>query len=268
MPGGVHTFVVPAFGDSPYLAECIASLQSQTRRSPILICTSTPSEFIELTAARAGVPLRINPVRSGMADDWTFAYRCAETPIVTLAHQDDVYLPDYAASLLGALERVSDANLAFCDCAELIGGATRAHRVHLWIKRAMLRGLFGFSTAQRSALRKRLGLSFGCPITCPTVTFHKARIGDFSFDPRLRFVPDWDAWLRLARRDGAFVCLRRRLVLHRLHPQSETSRLTSGPQRAAEELVMLDKLWPGPIARLIALLYRLGHRANRVARSS
>ena len=261
-----HTFVVPAYGDSPFLEACIRSLKAQTRPSSILVCTSTPSPFIEETAAGAGVRVIVNPLRSSMSDDWTFAYRAAESAYVTLAHQDDEYLPDYSHALLDAMQRNSDATLAFCDYAERIGECVRAHRVNLWMKRAMLRGMFGFSTIGRSTFRKRMGLSLGCPICCPSVMFHRRRLGDLSFDPHYRFVPDWDAWLRLASGDGAFVYVRKRLLLHRLHPQSETSHLTASPRRAEEELEMLSRFWPRPVARLIALPYRFGHRSNRAAR--
>ena len=98
----LHTFVVPAYGDSPYLEECLVTLRAQSVRSRVLLCTSTPSPFIDAAAERFAAPVLVNPRREGMAQDWTFAYRTAETPYVTLAHQDDCYLPDYTATLLHA----------------------------------------------------------------------------------------------------------------------------------------------------------------------
>ena len=38
-----HTFVVCAYKESPYLGECIESLLQQTKKSRILISTSTPN---------------------------------------------------------------------------------------------------------------------------------------------------------------------------------------------------------------------------------
>ena len=37
-----HTFVICAYGESPYLEACIRSLLSQTEKSRILCATSTP----------------------------------------------------------------------------------------------------------------------------------------------------------------------------------------------------------------------------------
>ena len=42
-----HTFVICAYGDSPFLEDCINSLLSQTVKSNIILYTSTPSVFIE-----------------------------------------------------------------------------------------------------------------------------------------------------------------------------------------------------------------------------
>ena len=42
-----HTFVIPAYKDSPYLESCIQSLLNQTMKGEIVLTTSTPSLFIE-----------------------------------------------------------------------------------------------------------------------------------------------------------------------------------------------------------------------------
>ena len=42
-----HTFVVCAYKESPYLGECIESLLQQTKKSRILISTSTPNASIQ-----------------------------------------------------------------------------------------------------------------------------------------------------------------------------------------------------------------------------
>lgn len=42
-----HTFAVCAYKESPYLESCIKSLVNQKVKSNIIVCTSTPCEFIE-----------------------------------------------------------------------------------------------------------------------------------------------------------------------------------------------------------------------------
>src|SRR5678816_2877521 len=98
----LHTFVVLAYQDSPYLTECLESLLLQTEKSEILVSTSTPSRHISDTAGKFGVDVLISKNGSGIAHDWNFGWNCARTNYVTLAHQDDVYAPDYTRHCLHA----------------------------------------------------------------------------------------------------------------------------------------------------------------------
>lgn len=59
-----HTYVVCAYGDSPYLRECLDSLKAQTRPSAILMTTSTPSPYLEQMAREYGAKYM---VRQGKA---------------------------------------------------------------------------------------------------------------------------------------------------------------------------------------------------------
>ena len=49
-----HTWALCAYGESPYLEECIRSLERQTVRSRILISTSTPSPWLRDMAEKHG----------------------------------------------------------------------------------------------------------------------------------------------------------------------------------------------------------------------
>jgi hypothetical protein len=71
--GAEHAFVVPVFGHSPWLPQCLDSLQRQTLPSSILIATSTPTAGLVATAARYGIDVRLNPAAGGIAADWNFA---------------------------------------------------------------------------------------------------------------------------------------------------------------------------------------------------
>ena len=42
-----HTFAICAYKESPYLEECIESLMAQEMKSEIIICTSTPNDYIK-----------------------------------------------------------------------------------------------------------------------------------------------------------------------------------------------------------------------------
>ena len=95
-----HTFIVCAYGESPYLEECVKSLVVQNVNSRILIATSTPNSLIKAISSKYDLPLLVRDGKSGIADDWNFAISCAETDLATVAHQDDMYECDYSRRLL------------------------------------------------------------------------------------------------------------------------------------------------------------------------
>ena len=51
-----HTFVICAYGESPYLEACIRSLLSQTEKSRILCATSTPGPWLRRLLDRYQIP--------------------------------------------------------------------------------------------------------------------------------------------------------------------------------------------------------------------
>lgn len=252
-----HSFAVLAHGDSPYLEECLGSLERQTVRSVVYLSTSTPSPFLEQAAARHGIPLRVRAGEPGMAADWSAAYARCTTRYLTLAHQDDRYHPRYAESCLAAAARRPDCLIAFTDYDELAGGRRVSWSVNLALKRLIVALSYLGGTVLASPRRRRGLLAWGCAVPCPSVMFHKGLIGGFSFSPEYRVNLDWDAWARLAEREGAFLRVPGRLVTHRRHAGSATAGAIGGGRRQQEDLQMFGRFWPGPLAAAIARLYGL-----------
>ncbi|MBF0929898.1 MAG: glycosyltransferase family 2 protein, partial [Atopobium sp.] len=52
------------------------------------------------------------------------------------------------------------------------------------------------------------------------------------------------------------------LMLHRIHEDSETSHLIHDNRREQEDLEMLKKFWPTPVAKLINMAYKSGQKSN------
>ncbi len=86
-----HTFAVCAYQDSPFLEECLRSLTGQNEPTNIIVCTSTPSPYINKLAEKYGLPVYEREGESDIQEDWNFAYDQAQTQFVTIAHQDDIY---------------------------------------------------------------------------------------------------------------------------------------------------------------------------------
>lgn len=251
-----HAFAVCAYGESPYLEQCIDSLQAQSIRSSITIFTSTPNEHIAGLARRRGLPLVINGESEGIAADWNFAYGSTEAGLVTLAHQDDVYYPDFLKQTLEHLGQADKPLMAFTAYHELHGEETVTEKdfINLRIKGMMLAPLRVRKIQRIKWIRRRI-LSFGDPICCPSVTFVKENLPERIFDEGMRANLDWAAWEKLSGRDGSFVYIPRALMAHRMYRESVTGELIRSGARSREDLKVLQGFWPDPVAKAINALY-------------
>jgi cellulose synthase/poly-beta-1,6-N-acetylglucosamine synthase-like glycosyltransferase len=256
-----HTFVVLAHKESPYIEECLQSLENQTTRSRILVSTSTPSEFLNEAAVKHGTEIVHNTSGGCIATDWTFAYERAETQFVTLAHQDDIYHRDYVKRCLSAALTTPQSLITFTDYDELHGKSIRPLTLNMAIKRVALSSFFPFGRSLYSRTLKVMMLSLGSPISCPSVMFNKKAIGDFAFASDFVVSLDWEAWLRLARRNGAFVYVKKRLMAHRIHAESQTTACIRSDRRRNEDRAIFEQLWPAPIAHALAGLYSWSYRS-------
>jgi glycosyltransferase involved in cell wall biosynthesis len=259
---GEHSFVVPAYGHSPHLEQCLESLRAQSSPSQVVLSTSTPFPELQAIASRYDARLLVHGPNAGIGHDWNQALAAARTPWVTLAHQDDVYLPEFTARTMALARATPDAVLVCTDYAELLDdGGTRRNSAMLGIKRLLLElGFLGASSIRTRVAKQRL-LRFGCPIPCPSVTLRIDRTA-LRFREDLKVNLDWDAWLRLAAGEGAFAYSREVSMLHRIHAGSETSAGIRGGVRAQEDRMMFETLWPAPVARLLARAYAYSYGAG------
>ncbi|MEK6795006.1 MAG: glycosyltransferase [Spirochaetota bacterium] len=261
---GRHSFVVLLHKDSPHLPACLDSLAAQSERSTVILSTGTPSLYQKKISKAYGLRLAVNRQRSVIADDWNFAFKQTKSPYVTLAHQDDIYEPEYARMLCDAMDRHDDSLIGFTDYGEICGDAHIPRNINLMIKRILLLPFFATGRIAWVWL-KRLLLSFGSPIPCPAVTYHRAQLSSFSFSRDFSINLDWDAWLRLADVNGAFVRVPRVLMWHRIHARSETSSGIAGKRRQDEDARLFSRALPPVIADMIRSLYSLSYASNKRA---
>ena len=254
-PTSEHVFVVLAYGQSPFLSDCLRSLLDQTIKSRIIVATSTPSAFIDEAAHEAGIEVRVNPERLGIGGDWNFALSVAGRRYVTLAHQDDTYAPDFLARTLEAFSN-GEGVLCFTGYQEIDDhGAPKSSRISR--VKHLLELIFLGSSRRVGGLRLRAFLSFGNPLPCPSATYDLTTLSDFRFATDMKSNLDWEAWWRLMSSGNHFVRVRERVVRRRHNALTETSRLLKDGSRATEDLIMFRRAWPRPISDWIARLYRL-----------
>ena len=111
----IHTFAVCAYKDSPYLEECLRSVTSQTVKSEVICCTSTPSSYVRELTARYQVPLYVRDGASNIREDWMFAYGKAQGRFVTIA----IRTTDTAAIMPKAFKSLEEISGSAAVCERL-----------------------------------------------------------------------------------------------------------------------------------------------------
>jgi glycosyltransferase involved in cell wall biosynthesis len=260
----MHTFVIPVYKESPYLEQCIQSLIRQAVKSQILITTSTPTDYTLQIANKYGLDYHVSDEK-GIANDWNFALSKVTTPLATIAHQDDIYEPDYTANIISTITKNKTNNvlIAFTGYNDIVNNSTRAWSLNSFVKKALLFP-FAFSDTISNSSFKKMLLLFGDPICCPSVTYNLAALTGFKFSTSFTCTLDWYAWYLLAKQPGAFCFINKKLIRHRIHPESETTFQLSQGIRKQEELQMFKMMWGNKAAAFIAWIYTLGHANNKL----
>ena len=271
-----HTFVISAYKESQYLEECIESLKNQTISSEIILSTSTPGPYLEEMCRKHAIKYCVRDGQPGIAADWNYALSCADTPYVTIAHQDDIYEKDYTKYILATAheyenDKKTSGIIIFTDYSELVDGIKYTDRTNLRIKRILLWPLKR-KKRQNSIFWKRQVLRLGNAISCPTITYSMPVIDKYMqeenreelFQQHFRSNLDWETTEWLSKKQGAFVYIPKILVAHRIHAQSETTMTIQDKMRGNEDYEMFVKFWPKWIAKLVTKVYGQSEKSNEV----
>lgn len=258
-----HTFVICAYKESQFIEECILSLKAQTLQSKIIAVTHTPSMFLDEMFKKYSIPLYINTGEGGITQDWNFGLSKIETRYATVAHQDDVYEPEYLETLLPLMKKDKKTLIAFTDYAEIRAGVKTTDVSMLKIKRLMLLPLRPSCFWSSKFVRRRI-LSFGDPICCPAVTFDLDRVERPIFENNFRSAEDWEAWEKISRLKGSFIYIAKPLMCHRIYEESTTSEIIRDGSRIQENYIMFCKFWPSPIAKFINKFYTKSEDSNQL----
>ena len=250
-----HTFTISAYGKSIYLEECIKSLLRQSVVSDIIMCTSTDNSHIRGLADKYKINLYVREGKPDIARDWNFAYEKAKSNLVTIAHQDDIYLKDYTKTLLRYKKKYKDMSLFCTSSISLINNKKVTYNLANLIKK-FLRLKLRITALNHLEFVKRLSISFGNPIICPSCTYDKKLCGENIFPTGYKFVLDWLALLRLSAKGGRWICVEKPLIVYRIHKESATKLCIDSNKRQEEEAKMFELLLPKPLAKVIKYFYR------------
>lgn len=262
----IHSFVILGYKESPYLERCIVSLKAQRVPSDIILTTSTPNDHLFSLSEKYNIPYFVNKTPAArIGNDWNFALSKANTPLVTLAHQDDIYQDAFSQQVIYAYDRfkTKGLQLVFTGYADLVGEEIKGFSWNALVKKILLLP-FRIKGALRNRFFKMSALALGDAICCPAVTLNMTYLMNFKFNEHYTCVLDWEAWYRLAQEEGYFIYLPEKLLLHRIHSGSETTVQIENGQRSKEEAAVLKKLWGNTFGAMLSWIYKLGHGGNRL----
>lgn len=257
----LHTFVICAYKEQPYLDECVKSLLNQTLKSKIIISTSTPNDFIKGIAKKYSVELAINTKTKGHINDFCFAYEQTHTKYVTLCHQDDIYYPEFGEMIVRKMEKYKQPIIGFSNYNERRNGKTIKSNLLLKVKRIinfplLLFGKFKFA--------RMLNLSFGNAICAPSVTYNKEIVKAPLIHSDLKANIDWITYIEFAKEKGSFVYVSKPIMEHRIHEESTTTAVIQNNIMREEDYLMFRKFWPKPIAKFLTNIYCKSEDSNEL----
>ncbi len=260
-----HAFVILAYKESPFLEACILSCINQRVQSEVIISTSTPNNFISGLAKKHDLQIAENKTaEKSIANDWNFALSVAKTKYVTLAHQDDIYLPDFVELKTKKMNRTKNCLISFSNYAELKNETIIKHNPLLIVKRFFLIPFY-LKSSHKNPFLKKTPILFGSSICCPSVTFNmeNEEMKGFNFNNTFSINMDWDAWYRLAQKEGSFVFVKKFVMFHRIHADAETSKGIKDNRRANEDKLMFNTVYRYRlVANTMHFFYQLSYQFN------
>jgi len=223
VPEPLVTLAIPCRDAGPFLRPLLESLLAQTLPDCRLLLVDDGSRDDSVATARAVAGERLELHRNaeplGIGGNWNRCASLVTTPFFCLAHQDDVYAPEFTATLVGALQERPDAGIAHCRALAIDENGTPHRSVAERFKEHFWRGNF---------------------VCCPTVLYRTAAFratGGFRTD--LRFALDWEYWFRLLYRGHGIADVPETLLHYRRHAAAATRTANADRSRFAEELEVL-----------------------------
>lgn len=262
MPNKLHTFVILAFQESPYLETCIKSTLNQAYHSQAIIATTTKNSHIAKLAKKYNLKI-IEGKHTNIGGDFDFAVHSANTPLVTVAHQDDIYEKNYSQEVINAYLKYPKSSIIFTDYFEIRKNQKTYTNLNLKIKRILLTPIHIKKTL-KARYAKRFILKFGNSICCPAVTFVAKNCPKDIFTSHFKCNCDWHAWEKLSNKKGAFTFIAKPLMGHRISEASTTTDIISQGIRTKEDYEIFRRFWPTPIAKLFTRIYQNSEKSNNI----
>ncbi len=261
----IHTFVVLAYKESIYLEECIKSVLNQSIKTNVVIATTTDNKFIRDIANKYKLKVIVGK-HTTIGGDFDFARLSVNSELVTIAHQDDTYDYNYAECVINAYKKNNNSSIIFTDYYEIREDNKVYNNNNLKIKRLLLSPL-KIKLLGKIRFIKRLVISLGNSICCPSVTFVNDNCPKNLFTSNYKSNCDWYAWEKLSKLNKSFIYISKKLMGHRIDETTTTTDIINNGIRTKEDLEILKKFWPNKIALIINKKYRKSEESNKKIQS-
>jgi len=214
--------MIPTYNPTPHLRDAIVSAQASLSRcgasAQLELIDDASSVNVEAMIREwglVGVQVYRRPVNGGLGHCWNTCIDRASGSLIHILHQDDLVKPAFYERMSQLAHDVPTAGMYFCrpefldDHGPRLGDLEQAEEglIERWLEK--------ICSAQR--------------VQCSAVVVRRqtyARIG--RFEPSLRYVIDWEMWIRIAAATGV-AYLPEALAVYRMHATAETRRVkTSG----------------------------------------
>ncbi|ASR11571.1 glycosyltransferase [Rhizobium leguminosarum] len=201
------SFLIPAYNAADTLAECLASLQQQSRSNwqAVVVDDGSTDRTWELLEAIAKTDSRILPARqpnAGAAAARNHAARLAAAPLLCMLDADDWLDPTFIENMQPVAGDASPAVIAYCAYRRVAPDG----RMMPMEQAPILTG----DAAKRE-------FSSFCALAIHTVVFPKSlfeRLG--GMDETLQTGEEWDLWLRMAFAGAEFRRVDKCLAFYRM----------------------------------------------------
>jgi glycosyltransferase involved in cell wall biosynthesis len=234
--------MIPAYNPTEHLRDALESVlaaQRELGESMQIEIVDDASPGVDVAALVAGwglpgVTVFRRASNGGLAACWNTCVERASGTWIHLLHQDDLVAPLFYSRMADAARRFPQAGMLFCRNVFLNGDKS-----HLSSEEQAETGPIEGWLERICAIQR---------IQCPAVVLHRStyeKVG--GFDPALRWVIDWEMWIRVAV-STQVVYVSEPLATYRMHAGAETSRLKKSG-------VIVEDLALG-LARIRAVLRR------------
>jgi glycosyltransferase involved in cell wall biosynthesis len=245
---GPITVAIPTFNGERHLAEALASVLAQEGEDfELLVCDDRSDDAtLEIVRNLAGDRARIvlNSERLGLGGNWNRCVTESRSPWVAVFHQDDRMRPGHLASHQRVISTLANTAGETGPIGLIAGPAGVIGDDGTPISGSLIDpgGLPDSAAKSDDVLvdnepNIRLIapgqlielLADQNPLRCSAITTNRAAHHDVAgFDTKLRYVVDWDFWIRVSRRWGLAWLMGPPTVDVRWHTRSETHRFKPG----------------------------------------